>query len=90
MNPGPEILREMAIRAIPLVIGSDAHWPTRAAAHWEQAMDNAEAAGYRHVSFFLDRQRRDILIDDARATLRPVPPDSVSAKEWSLRAKTPR
>jgi histidinol-phosphatase (PHP family) len=87
MNPGPEILREMAARKIPVVIGSDAHWPSRAAAQWEQAMDNAEAAGYREISFFLDRRRRDVPIHVARASLRPVAPDPVSDKEWSVRAK---
>jgi histidinol-phosphatase (PHP family) len=87
MNPGPQMLREMAIRGIPLVIGSDAHWPTRAAAHWEPAMDHAEAAGYRQISFFLDRQRRDVPIDVARSSLRPVAADPISSKEWSLRAK---
>ncbi|MHA3772187.1 histidinol-phosphatase HisJ family protein [Verrucomicrobiota bacterium sgz303538] len=87
MNPGPEMLREMAIRGIPLVIGSDAHWPTRAAAKWEEAMDNAEAAGYREISFFLDRKRHNIPISTARNSLRPVAPDPISDKEWSARAK---
>lgn len=87
MNPGPEMLREMALRNIPLVIGSDAHWPSRAAARWEEAMDNAEAAGYSNISFFLDRQRRDVPIETARLSLRPVAPDPVSDKVWSFRAK---
>lgn len=87
MNPGPEMLREMAIRGIPLVIGSDAHWPSRAAAQWEEAMANAEAAGYQQISFFLDRQRTDVPIDVAKRSLRPVPADPVSSREWSARAK---
>lgn len=90
MNPGPEMLREMAIRGIPLVIGSDAHWPSRAAARWEEAMDNAEAAGYREISFFLNRQRQDVPISVARSSLRPVAPSPVSDKEWSMRAKLVR
>ncbi|MES2572390.1 MAG: histidinol-phosphatase [Verrucomicrobiota bacterium] len=87
MNPGPEMLREMALRGIPLVIGSDAHWPNRAAAHWEQAMENARTAGYRQISFFLERQRNDVPIDAAKESLRPIAPDPISSKEWSLRAK---
>jgi histidinol-phosphatase (PHP family) len=90
MNPGPEMLREMAIRGIPLVIGSDAHWPTRAAAQWEEAMDNAKAAGYQKISFFLDRQRNDVPIEVARNSLRPITADPVSAKEWSIRVKVRR
>lgn len=90
MNPGPQILREMALRKIPVVIGSDAHWPTRAAAQWEEAMDELEAAGYSDISFFLDRQRREVPITTARASLRPVPVDPVSVKDWSLRAKLPQ
>ncbi len=90
MNPGPEMLREMAIRGIPLVIGSDAHWPSRAAAKWEEAMDAAEAAGYREISFFLDRKRHDVPISVARSSLRPIPPDPISDKEWSMRAKLMR
>jgi histidinol-phosphatase (PHP family) len=89
MNPGPEILREMAMRGIPLVIGSDAHWPTRAAAQWEKAMDNAVAAGYRRISFFLDRQRHDVSIDVARSSLRTVSPDPISNRMWSVQAKLP-
>lgn len=90
MNPGPEMLREMALRGIPLVIGSDAHWPSRVAANWEEALDMAEAAGYREVSFFLDRKRQDVPIGVARSSLRPVPPDPVSPQEWSARAKVLR
>ena len=87
MNPGPEMLREMAIRKIPLVIGSDAHWPSRAAAKWERAMENAEAAGYGEISYFLDRKRQDVPIHVAMRSLRPIAPDPVSDKEWSVRAK---
>ncbi|MDB6174779.1 MAG: histidinol phosphatase [Chthoniobacteraceae bacterium] len=90
MNPGPEMLHEMAIRGIPLVIGSDAHWPTRAAAQWEEAMDNAKAAGYEKISFFLDRQRNDVPIDVARNSLRPIATDPVSSKEWSMRVRSGR
>lgn len=88
MNPGPVILREMARRRIPVVIGSDAHWPSRTGAQWEAALDQAEAAGYTDISHFLDRQRHEIPIPAARASLRPLPADPVSPQEWSLRAKS--
>ncbi len=69
-NPGPEILREMAIRNIPVVLGSDSHVPDRVADRFEGAMDLLEQAGYREVSFFLNRKRLDIAICEARASLK--------------------
>ncbi len=73
MNPGPQMLREMRLREIPVVIGSDAHVPHRVADRFEQAMDLLEAAGYTQISFFLDRQRRTVSIAEARASLIPDP-----------------
>lgn len=72
MNPFPAMLVAMQERQIPVVVGSDAHVPERAGADWEQAYDLLEAAGYRHVSLFLDRQRQDIPLTAARAALRPT------------------
>ena len=57
MNPGPQIL------------GADAHDPRRVAADFELALDALSAAGYTHTSYFLGRQRRDIPLDVARASL---------------------
>jgi histidinol-phosphatase (PHP family) len=70
MNPGPEILREMQQRQIPVVIGADAHVPERAADGYEEAMDILSEAGYTQISFFLDRQRHDVPIERARASLK--------------------
>lgn len=69
-NPGPEILREMAARQIPVVLGSDSHIPDRVADRFEEAMDLLERAGYRQLSFFLNRRRQDVPINDARRSLR--------------------
>ena len=69
MNPGPQILQAMCQREIPVVIGSDAHDPRRVGADFETALKALTEAGYTHVSNFLDRQRRDIPIDLARALL---------------------
>jgi len=71
MNPGPEILTEMRRRSIPVVIGADAHEPWRVGDQFEEALDLVSACGYSHVSYFLGRQRRDIPIPAARASLRP-------------------
>jgi len=69
MNPAPRILREMKLRDIPVVIGADAHRPERVAADFELALDTLTTAGYTHVSNFLNRQRRDVPIEMARASL---------------------
>lgn len=74
MNPGPEILAEMRLRNIPVVLGADAHIPRRVGADYPLALRMLQSAGYEHVSFFLDRQRQDILITDALASLE-TPPD---------------
>jgi histidinol-phosphatase (PHP family) len=69
MNPGRAILEEMRKRDIPVVIGADAHYPQRVAAHFGDALDTLRAVGFSRVSLFLDRQRREIPIDRARASL---------------------
>lgn len=70
MNPSPTILREMHLRGIPVVIGADAHCPERVAAHFAEALTLVREAGYRHVRIFLDRQPRDLPVEDALASLR--------------------
>lgn len=70
MNPSAAILREMAVREIPVVIGADAHVPQRVADGYEEAMDQLEAAGYRKINFFLDRTRQEIDLATARQSLK--------------------
>lgn len=70
MNPFPEMLVEMRARGIPVTIGADAHTPERVADNYETAMDLLAECGYDEISFFLDRQRHDLSIDEARASLR--------------------
>lgn len=72
MNPAPAILAEMAKRRIPVVVGSDSHVPTRVGEGFATAYDLLQAAGYEHINIFLDRQRREIPIDQARACLADV------------------
>jgi len=69
MNPGLPILREMQQRHIPVVIGADAHKPERVAADFEDALGLLQEAGYSHVSFFLNRKRQDIDINQALRSL---------------------
>jgi histidinol-phosphatase (PHP family) len=69
VNPGMLILRELVARGIPVVLGADAHTPDRVAADFDRGLTCLEAAGARTVSFFLDRRRREIPIEHARASL---------------------
>jgi len=69
MNPAPAILREMALRGIPVVVGADAHVPSRVGDGYSAAYDLLEAAGYERVGIFIKRERREIPIREARATL---------------------
>ena len=70
MNPAPAILREMRAREIPVVIGADAHIPERVADGYEEALDLLEEAGYDRISYFLNRERQDFDIGDARKSLK--------------------
>ena len=70
MNPSPAQLALMCERGIPVVLGADAHIPARVAADYGAALDLLAAAGYREVSFFLERKRQTVAIEAARASLR--------------------
>ncbi len=70
MNPGNEMLRMMAERKIPIVIGSDAHRAQRVGEHFTTALNNLTEAGYEHVSYFQKRQRIDLKISDVLASLK--------------------
>lgn len=72
MNPAPGILAEMALRNIPVVLGSDAHDAHRVGADFPKALRMLQAAGYERVSFFIDRERQDLLIREVfLAALQP-------------------
>ncbi|HLS27675.1 MAG TPA: histidinol-phosphatase [Opitutales bacterium] len=70
MNPGPEILQEMAKRNIPVVIGADAHVPERVADQFEEAMNHLKEAGYNSINIFLNRERHEIEIGTALESLK--------------------
>jgi hypothetical protein len=46
------------------VLGSDSHIPERVADRFDVALDWLKEAGYQDVSYFLERQRHTITIDD--------------------------
>jgi histidinol-phosphatase (PHP family) len=69
MNPGPEILRAMRERNIPVVVGADAHDPGRVGDNFGEAFDLLASCGYEQVRYFIDRKPVDLLLEDARASL---------------------
>jgi HisJ family histidinol phosphate phosphatase len=70
MNPGLEMLRMMAERKIPVVVGSDSHRAVRVGEHFVTALNHLTEAGYEKVSYFLNRQRIDLNISDVLASLK--------------------
>ncbi|MES2307788.1 MAG: histidinol-phosphatase [Verrucomicrobiota bacterium] len=69
VNPGPVILKEMAKRNIPVVLGADAHRPTRVGDRFLDGLMILEEAGYREVGLQEVGKRRMISIAEARASL---------------------
>ncbi|MCU0748695.1 MAG: histidinol-phosphatase [Akkermansiaceae bacterium] len=65
MNPSPAMLAMMHERGIPVVIGADAHDPERVGDGYAEALKLLEKTGYREVSYFIDRKRQTLDIQDA-------------------------
>lgn len=69
MNPFPAMLKEMQSRGIPVTIGADAHTPERVADNFGPALDLLADCGYEKVSYFVRRERIEVPIEIARASL---------------------
>lgn len=69
MNPGKSMLQLMHARGIPVVIGADAHVPTRVGDGYVEALQTLRDVGYTEVNYFLERQRQSVSIADALASL---------------------
>ncbi len=69
MNPGPQMLRMMNERNIPVVIGSDSHVARRVGEGFAIALEALRDAGYTDVSVFEERKRSEIPIRVALASL---------------------
>lgn len=65
MNPSPPQLAMMHERGIPVVIGADAHVPERVGDGYPTALRLLQQAGYKDVSYFLDRKRQTVSIAEA-------------------------
>lgn len=70
MNPGPMILEMIRERGIPIVIGADAHRPSRVADGYATAMRQLQGIGFTEISFFLNRQRQSVPIAEALTSLK--------------------
>ncbi len=70
MNPGRRMLELMCERGIPVVLGADAHRPQRVGDGYANALRQLESAGYREVSYFLERKRQSVPLAEAIASLR--------------------
>jgi len=69
MNPGPRMLALVRARGIPVVLGSDAHRPSRVAADFGPALRLLADLGFTHVSYFLERRRHELPLTEALASL---------------------
>ncbi len=70
MNPGEQILEEIGERGIPVVIGADAHHPSRVAADYEIALQTLRRVGFEEISLFRNRKRYTVSIAEALASLK--------------------
>jgi histidinol-phosphatase (PHP family) len=70
MNPGSRILQLIRERGIPVVLGADAHHPGRVGDGYAVALGQLRMLGFREVSFFLERKRHVVSVNDALASLR--------------------
>lgn len=69
MNPGLAMLRLMQARAIPVVLGADAHRPERVGDGYIIALRMLRSVGYTDVSYFLERKRHTVPMERALASL---------------------
>ncbi|MEM1445869.1 MAG: histidinol-phosphatase [Planctomycetota bacterium] len=86
MNPSVAMLRAMRQRDIPVTVGADAHQAWRVADLFEEAYDALREAGYSDVCLFTRRERYEIGIDAAYASLRSDHPDALDGSSTQLEA----
>lgn len=62
MNPSLAILREIAVREIPVTLGSDSHTPERVGAEFEGALELLSIAGISSITYFVNGDRHSVPI----------------------------
>ncbi len=55
--PGPQFLKLLNARNVPVTISSDAHHPGQIARHYDHALHYLRDCGYRRITRFRERQR---------------------------------
>ena len=69
MNPSLGQLQLMRERGIPVVLGADAHVAERVGDGFVEGLGILLEAGYERVSYFVDRKRRDVSVEEALGSL---------------------
>ena len=60
LYPAPDLLRALHRRGVPITLGSDGHVPEDLGRDYDRALSAAHACGYRTVSMFSGRERREV------------------------------
>src|SRR3954469_19152675 len=63
LYPDPELLAMLRERGVPVTLGSDAHSPERVGRDFPRALGELHGAGYRTLTVFDRRQRRQEVFD---------------------------
>ncbi|MFQ2037101.1 histidinol-phosphatase [Aeromonas veronii] len=71
--PSSTLLAQLIDLNVPLTIGSDAHDPRDAGAGIAELMHELSLQGLQHLSYFRQRQRTDIALDDLLSAITPKP-----------------
>jgi histidinol-phosphatase (PHP family) len=60
LYPATDLLRALHRRGVPITLGSDGHVPEDLGRDYDRALSTAHACGYRTVSMFSGRERREV------------------------------
>ena len=69
MIPGTDMLAMMKEHNIPVVISSDSHTPKRVGADFDKGLMCLKEVGYDKVSYFKERKRIDLNIQDVAKSM---------------------
>ena len=60
LYPAPGLLRALHRRGVPITLGSDGHVPEDLGRDYDRALNAAYECGYRRISTFSGRERREV------------------------------
>lgn len=70
--PSQILLMELLARDVPFTVGSDAHDPRDAGAGIAELLTSLKPFGLKSISYFQQRQRTDVLLDDLQLYVSPA------------------